>query len=158
MPANLATIRRAQATDAPALAALLRTIGLSAALAAETPEETAERVARHLALCLADESHSVYLAEQLDQGVVGYVAVHWLPYLILGGPEGYISELFLAEEVRGQGIGGRLLDVVVDEARARGCARLQLVNMRHRDSYQRAFYTKRGWLERPDAADFVYSL
>jgi len=33
-----------------------------------------------------------------------------------------------------------------------------LVNMRHRESYERQFYSKQGWKERAEAANFVYPL
>jgi GNAT superfamily N-acetyltransferase len=151
------TIRKANPEDASALAALIRGLGMFAHISAEGPEATSVRVARHLALCLADDSHSVYVA--VNEGeITGYVSVHWLPYLILSGPEGYISELFIAESARGQGVGAQLLEVAEAEARQRGCSRLMLLNMRQRESYQRGFYAKHGWEERPDAANFLRRL
>lgn len=51
--------------------------------------------------------------------IVGYIAVHWLPYLFLPAPEGYVSELFVSESVRGQGIGTQLLETVTIEAKRR---------------------------------------
>jgi GNAT superfamily N-acetyltransferase len=100
----------------------------------------------------------VYVAETEEGEIAGYAAVHWLPYLLLLGPEGYVSELFIRESDRGQGIGTQLLEVVKQEAEARGCARLMLLNMHERESYRRGFYKKQGWEERPDAANFVYPL
>ncbi len=44
------------------------------------------------------------------------------------------------------------------EAARRGCWRLSLLNMRGRESYERAFYAKDGWQEREDAANFVYEV
>ena len=151
-------IRSAEADDAPIIAELLRSLGLFAHLAAEEAQVTQARVARHLALCQADDSHSVFVAQNPEGDIVGYGAVHWLPYLILTGPEGYVSELFVRDSCRGQGVGRQLLDVIKAEARERGCARLMLLNMRKRESYQRQFYSKQGWEERPDAANFVYLL
>ena len=152
-------IRKAEVGDVQAITALLRGMSnLFSQISAETPVETQQRVARHLTLCLADDSHSVYVAESAIGDLSGYVSVHWLPYLILAGPEGYVSELFIAETCRGQGVGRQLLDAVVAEARERGCARLMLLNMRHRESYQRQFYSKQGWKEREEAANFVYPL
>ncbi len=152
------TIRPARLEDADALTDVIREPGTLPRLASQALETTRAQVAAHLALCLTDESHRVYVAADEGGRVVGYVAVHWLPYLILGGPEGYVSELFIHSEAREQGLGKRLLDVVVQEARARGCSRLQLVNFRTRESYQRGFYAKAGWEERPDAASFVLPL
>ena len=64
--------------------------------------------------------------------LAGYAAVHWLPYLILKGPEGLLSELFVSEAQRGAGVGSRLLAAAVDEGRKRGCARLMLEAVRTR--------------------------
>ena len=53
----------------------------------------------------------------------------------------------------GQGVGRELLRVIESEARARGCQRLSLTNLRDRESYQRQFYVKAGWRERAEAAN-----
>ncbi len=151
-------IRRAEAADAPGIADLLRSPGLSPRIQAEAREVTLERVATNLARCAEDDSHLVLVAEAPDGVIAGYGAVHWLPYLILTGGEGYVSELFIRDGFRGQGIGGQLLDSITEEARQRGCARLMLLNIRDRESYQRRFYAKRGWVERTDAANFVIQL
>ena len=152
------TIRSARLDDADGITAVIREPGTLPRLASEPAETTRANVAAHLALCLADASHQVLVAEDETGRVVGYVAAHWLPYLILGGPEGYVSELFIHSAARGQGLGKRLLDVVIEEARERGCSRLQLVNFRTRESYRRGFYTQAGWEERPEAASFVLTL
>jgi N-acetylglutamate synthase-like GNAT family acetyltransferase len=151
-------IRKAKPTDGPAIAELLRSTGLFARLSNESAQATQERVLRHLALCAADNSHLVLVAQSQAGEILGYSAVHWLPYLILAGPEGYVSELFIKNEFRGRGIGGQLLDAIKAEAEQRGCSRLMLLNKRQRESYQRQFYMKHGWEEREDAANFVYHL
>jgi len=66
-----------------------------------------------------------------------------------------VSELFVDEAVRGLGVGSSLLEKVELEAKARNCNRLQLINFRHRESYERKFYEKHGWEERPLAASFT---
>jgi len=151
-------IRKATAADVPAIADLLRALGLFAHLNAETSQATEDRLRKHLALAASDNSHLVLVALDPRGKLLGYGAVHWLPYLILAGPEGYVSELFIKEEFRGQGVGGRLLDAIKTEARDRGCSRLMLLNMRRRESYQRGFYLKQGWTERSDAANFILPL
>lgn len=150
-------IRKAQLQDAAEIARVVRDVGWFAHINVEAPEATIERIGQLLALCIADDSHAVYVAE-IEELVVGYVAVHWLPYLMMRGPEGFISELFISEAARGQGIGTQLLKVIEDEARARGCSRLGLLNGRVRDSYQREFYKKNGWIERDDMVSFVLRL
>ncbi|MEA4907598.1 MAG: GNAT family N-acetyltransferase [Chloroflexi bacterium] len=150
-------IRPAHLEDAAGLAEILIQIGWFSALKDETPEQTRQRVARHLQMCLQDDSHTLYVAAEVRTGrLLGYVAVHWLPYLILSAPEGYVSELFVHPQTRGAGVGLRLLESVQEEALRRGCCRLSLLNFRNRESYQRGFYAKAGWEERPNAANFVY--
>jgi GNAT superfamily N-acetyltransferase len=78
--------------------------------------------------------------------------------LLLSGPEGYVSELFVAEAARGRGVGTRLIEAIESLARQRGCARLMLLNVRERESYQRGFYTTRGWHERLNVANFIKPL
>ena len=109
-------------------------------------------------MCLADDSHSVLVAEGAKGVVLGYVAIHWLPYLMLPGPEGYVSELFVAESARGAGLGSKLLEAMKDMAIGRGCSRLMLVNRKTRESYKRGFYRKLSWEERQEFANFVLSL
>ena len=152
------TIRRARQEDAPALAELLRSNRWHKRFESEDPSETLATVTKHLDLCLTSPSHSILVGCNGDGGIAGYVAVHWLPYLFLSGPEGFVSELFVDANVQGRRIGTRLLDAAIEEARARGCSRLQLINIRTRESYTRGFYSKLGWTERPEAASFVLVL
>ena len=151
-------IRPALASDADALSGLIRGLGFFARLEGEDATSTAARVDRHLSMCLADDSHTVFVAVETGGHIVGYTAVHWLPYLFLTGPEGYLSELFVADDRRSRGVGTELLERVIDEARRRGCARLMLAAVRSRESYERGFYTARGWVEREDVANLVYEL
>jgi GNAT superfamily N-acetyltransferase len=147
-------IRPAELSDAGAIAAILRELPWFESASKEPPEATGERVARLMAMCQRDSSHTV-LAGECEGAVVGYASVHWLPYLILPAPEGYVSELFILASHRGQGLGKMLLDAVEHEARLRGCSRLSLLNGRHRESYAREFYRKIGWTEREAMANFV---
>lgn len=152
-------IRPASLDDADSLTNLILDLGwFQHYFEGAPPEEVRARIAHKLRLTLADDSHTLYVAEGSAGEIEGYVAVHWLPYLFMPGPEGYISELFIRETARGQGIGRRLLEQVKAAATERGCSRLSLLNMRPRESYQRGFYTKQGWTERPDAANFVLRL
>ncbi|MBE7551833.1 MAG: GNAT family N-acetyltransferase [Anaerolineales bacterium] len=152
-------IRPAQLNDAAALADLLTGLGWFQHYFGDAPAEVIqERVRQKLSLNLTDKSHSIYVAESSESRIAGYAAVHWLPYLFLPGPEGFVSELFVQESARGQGLGGRLLAAVKAEAIERGCSRLSLINMRSRESYQRGFYGQHGWEERPEAANFILRL
>jgi GNAT superfamily N-acetyltransferase len=151
-------IRKIKVQDALQLAELLRDIGWFESFKSEPIEAASQRVRLHIEQCLADNSHSVLVAETSDSQIVGYGSAHWLPYLFLHGPEGLVSELFVRESARGQGVGRELLRNIEKEARARGCARLSLINLRNRESYMRQFYVKAGWEERPEAANFIYRI
>ena len=152
------TIRNATKNDVPAIANLLRGLQQFDHLNEEPPAATEARIRHHFRLCQAGNSHTIYVAENAQGVVDGYTVVHWLPYLLLKGPEGYVSELFVRVSAQGQGIGRRLLEAVKTEGKKRGCLRLSLLNMRHRESYQRGFYKKMGWEERGLAANFVLYL
>lgn len=149
------TIRAVTLQDSERLADLLRGIGWFKAFEHETAAASKARVWRHLEWSLANSSHNLYAAEDDNGRLIGFVAVHWLPYLILAGLEGFISELFVAESARGRGVGKQLLQTVEEKARQLGCVRLSLLNGRHRESYVRQFYTKLGWEERTDMANLV---
>jgi GNAT superfamily N-acetyltransferase len=151
-------IRKVVHGDALELAELLLDIGWFAALNSKPRETVTRQVEEQIAQCLADGSHSIYVAQSSADQIVGYSSVHWLPYLFMNGPEGYISELFVRSNARGQGVGKRLLQAVEAEARSRGCSRLSLINLRSRESYLRQFYIKAGWEERSEAANFIYRL
>jgi GNAT superfamily N-acetyltransferase len=151
-------IRAARREDAPALWALLRSNRWHKRFETEPEQETLDAVARHLDQCLDSPSHSIFVASTPGGKIAGYAAVHWLPYLFLDRPEGFVSELFVDSSIQGKGLGTLLLDRTIEEAKERGCSRLQLINLKTRDSYKRGFYSKAGWTERPDAASFVIYL
>jgi len=150
------TIRNAKFSDCASLADLLCEVGWFEFIKNKPPEEASTHIAAHLAECLADESHSVYVGVDETGSVAGYVSVHWLAYLFLPGLEGYISELFLRPSARGQGLGAELLETVKAEAQEHGVYRLSLLNNRSRESYERGFYQKHGWEERPIMSNFIY--
>lgn len=151
-------IRRIRVEDTEQLASLLKEVGWFELFNHQSLAAVIELVKSQLERCLRDDSHSMLVAESTDGEIAGYVSLHWLPYLFLPGPEGFVSELFVRPAARGQGVGRQLLDRVEAEARARGCSRLSLINFRHRESYQRGFYAKMGWQERSDAANFTYPI
>ena len=151
-------IRKAGIDDAAQLAKLLQGIGWFAAFSSRDFKDSVARVEDRLRQCLADDSHSTFVAESPDGEIAGYGSVHWLPYLFMSGPEGYVSELFVRDDMRGQGLGRQLLKIIEIEARGRGCQRLSLINLRNRESYLRQFYLKAGWHERSDAANFIFTI
>ena len=152
------SIRNALPDDAAAVDTILRSLGWFAHLDEIPPAESQARIARQIAeKCLPGADHTLLVAETAAGGVNGYLFVHWLPNLIFGD-EGYVSELFVLPESRGHGVGTALLEEARRIGIARGCTRLTLFNRRERESYQRGFYPRHGWVERTDAALFMYYL
>lgn len=148
-------IREPGPGDIPALAELLASLEA----AAWTRGKDAIEVESVLNACLHGKTPEACLKVAETEGkLAGYASAHWLPNLILGGLEGHVSELFVAPDGRGKGIGSALLEALEAEARARGCVRLSLLNLRERESYRRGFYAKRGWTERPGAANLIKRL
>jgi len=114
-------------------------------------------IAATLDVFAASAPDCIFVAEVAGE-VVGYVAVHWVPFPMIQGWEAYISDVIVSQSLRGTGIGRRLLETVESEARERGCARLMLNNSRTASSFLRKFYPKHGFRERDDFANFVKSL
>ena len=152
------TVRRAQQEDVPVIAEIIRKLGWFPYVDKESPSATERRVLLHMELADADDSHTVLVAEDEDGAVSGYISVHWLPYLLLEGPEGYVSELFVREEARGKGVGTALMNDIKELAMTKGCSRLMLLNNRERDSYERNFYGQIGFQERPEVTNWVLPL
>jgi GNAT superfamily N-acetyltransferase len=150
------SIRKAKAGDASELADLLRSLEWFSWIKEAPLEMAREHAARNIAMCSASGDHLMLVAENENGTIAGYCSTHWVPYLILNGPEGMVSELFIRAEARGQGIGTRLLAEVKAEGRKRGCSRLMLLNNRTRESYLRGFYIGDGWKEREAMANFIY--
>lgn len=155
-------IREGRMEDSNAIAAILRALGWFEHINNEAHAQTRQRVATGIEQCQREKTHTVLVAERVQENsvgkVVGYVSVHWFPHLMHGSHEGYISELFVHPSETGKGIGGRLLKTVNLYARERDCTRLLLMNRRTRESYQRGFYMKHGWEESPDGVFFSYML
>ncbi|MGL4608680.1 MAG: GNAT family N-acetyltransferase [Trueperaceae bacterium] len=150
-------IRTGNSNDAQGLAELLHAIEDLSQIGKESIDATLARVQKHLKRIASSVEHTLLVFEE-ESKIVGYINVHWHPMMLTADGEGYISELFIHPEFRSRGIGTALTDKIIEEGRARGCARLCLLNMRHKPSYERNYYTKHGWAERPNAANFIYDL
>ncbi len=157
-------IREAKIEDSEAIAIILRAIGWFEALKNEDQAQTQAHIAIGIQQCLHEKTHTVLVAEYADEEhevagrIAGYVSVHWMPNLMRGSREGYISELFIHPQETGKGIGSRLLATIKIYAQERDCRCLFLKNRRIRESYRRNFYAKQGWEESLDSAFFSYTL
>jgi GNAT superfamily N-acetyltransferase len=151
-------IRKGRIEDAKGLGEVLRSVDWFTNIIELPEEELQSQVTRALEQNLSDGSHLILVAETGLGRVLGYIVVHWLPYLFLEGAEGFISEMFVHKAARGTGIGTKLIEMAKQEAHRRGCSRLRLLNGRTRESYQREFYKKNGWREREMMANFIFDV
>ena len=152
-------IRPALPSDAAGIAGLLHGIGWFKAYENQTSDQNQQALQT-----LLDHAHTeperglLLIAEDAQQRIQGYCAVHWLPIAVLQGWEAYVSELFIAETARGAGLGQQLLDAATQAARGKDCVRIWLLNNRERLSYVRGFYPQQGWSEQAEMARFVLPL
>ena len=152
-------IRPALPSDAAGISGLLHGIGWFKAYENQTSDQN-----QQVLQTLLDQAHTeperglLLIAEDAQQRIHGYCAVHWLPIAVLQGWEAYVSELFIAETARGAGLGQQLLDTATQAARGKDCVRIWLLNNRERLSYVRGFYPQQGWSEQAEMARFVLPL
>ncbi len=150
-------IRPCRVEDADGLTSLLHSLEGLSTISAEPLETTLERVKKQLSYVVESSEHTLLVVTE-EERITAYISAHWLPTLLHADGEGFISELFVHPEERSRGLGTALLNCIIQEGKTRGCARLSLLNMRNKPSYERAYYTQRGWQERPEAANFVLEL
>lgn len=124
-------------------------------VAQQTSEITARTIEVNLKRIETSGSSTAYVAEVPEGTLIGYAAVHWVPFLFLSGGEAYVTELFVRPSHSGKGVGSSFLETIVAESKRRGCARVSLLNGRDVESYHREFYKNRGWIERSGMANFV---
>lgn len=114
----------------------------------------AASLARAVEECLNTPGHEIWVAEAGGL-ILGYAAVHWIPFPLIYGREGYLSDLLVAQAGRGRGVGRRLLAQVEARAREVGCVRVMLNNARSSEAFAREFYPKEGYEERTQFANYV---
>lgn len=89
----------------------------------------------------------VIVAEQ-DGRLVGYVALQAIGRLQDGARGADLHHLFVAQDLRGQGVGRQLLDAAQEAAARQGATYLRV--SAHIDNIEaQGFYRATGWVERP---------
>jgi len=141
-------IRPLRQGDIDAIMALHRELGWNPAFQAD-----GSTLRQRLAALITGENALLLVAEQ-DRTVVGYIHGEVVTYLLFAGREMLVSELFVMQPKRGQGIGRALMQAIEHEAVNRKCFRITLHNGRERESYKRGFYPALGYEERLQTATF----
>jgi GNAT superfamily N-acetyltransferase len=149
--------RKAKVTDAVSMAEILREIGWSERRNDMKLEEVSKPIEGLIEYSNKDkDGHTIYVAVDENDKVIGFTSVHWVPFVMLGSFEGYVSDVFVSPGAGGKGAGSLLVKTVMEEGKRRGCMRLMVTNGKEKPSYQTGFYKKLGWTERPKVANFVY--
>jgi GNAT superfamily N-acetyltransferase len=100
-------------------------------------------VQRRLCQLRQDEEHAVYVAEQPNGRVVGWVHVH-IRELVVTDRQAEIGGLVVDEEYRNRGVGRLLMERVEQWAREKECETVQLrSNVVRKNAH--AFYERIGY-------------
>jgi GNAT superfamily N-acetyltransferase len=119
--------------DAHAFAPLIA--AYSQALKRGAPREPDQYYAEKL----LSERGAEYLGAWIGGHLVGFIQFHDLPEPVNGSRSGLASDLFVAHEHRGKGIAKALIDVLADQAQARGWSRLMLHAPKKPESARRVY-------------------
>ena len=129
------TIRCARTYDAPALAGLCGELGYPA---------TRQQMVARLAAIEAAPAAKVFVAEDAQGAVVGWLQIAQSPYLA-DGDVAEILGLVVATGVRGGGVGAALVEAAQTWASGRGAAELRVRSRVERERAHR-FYERAGFL------------
>ena len=85
------------------------------------------------------------IVAERDGAVIGTMQLTFIPGIAFKGAwRGQIEAVRVAESLRGQGIGGEMIDWAVEQCRARHCRMVQLTSDKSRTAAHR-FYERLGW-------------
>jgi ribosomal protein S18 acetylase RimI-like enzyme len=138
-------VREATVDEAPAIARLLRDFNLEFEEPTPGVEELTETVQR---LLEAGEITVLLTGEGPD----GLSLLRLRPALWSKGLEAYLQELYVAPDLRGQGIGRALLGRTIELARERGADGIDL-NTGETDTAARGLYESMGFTNREGGPD-----
>lgn len=135
---NNPVLREAEPRDAAALVRLLAQMGYPGAEAF---------IERRLAQQLEHPDALLLVAEAQGE-VLGFMSLHFIAQLALPGDFCRLSYLCVDEQARSLGTGALLERRAVEEARRRGCDRIELHSHQRRTAAHR-FYFREGYEESP---------
>jgi GNAT superfamily N-acetyltransferase len=136
------TVREARGEDLEAVVTLLREDAIREIDESEVP---ASAYAAAFAEILGD-AHQQLLVGELDGEVVATAQLTWVRHLTyVGGLMCSVESVRVRSDLRGRGLGGELIGTVLDLARDRGAARVELTTNARR-ARARRFYEDLGFV------------
>lgn len=143
-PPSSPTIRRAVERDLPAVVRLFAIPGEGTKKDQNPSDPIDPRYAEALAAIAAD-AHNMLLVADLDGHVVGAFQLTVTQYVAYrGGRVGWIENVIVDPDMRGRGVGATMMRWAIEEARRRGCFRVQLTTNKVRKRAH-AFYEGLGF-------------
>lgn len=135
-------IRKAQAGDVPLLVPLL----IEDAIRAVDEGAPDDPIYAKAFAAIDADPNQLLLVGELNAQVVATLQLTFLQYLMhRGRPIALVEAVRVASQLRGQGIGARMMKAAIDEAKRRGCARVQLTSNKQRLAAHR-FYERLGFI------------
>jgi GNAT superfamily N-acetyltransferase len=137
-------IRRARIEDVPALVHLINRGGPLGRPREVIPEPLPEAYLEAFHLIDGNLNQLLMVAEEEDR-LLGTFQVTWIHSLMgHGRPDCLLESVHVTQEARGKGVGTQMMQWAVEQARLRGCRRVQLTTDKRRHDAHR-FYTGLGF-------------
>jgi GNAT superfamily N-acetyltransferase len=144
MPVPPPVVRRATEADLPRVVALFASSDGNALDQNPSPDLEQGYLAA-LRVVDADPNNALMVAD-VDGLVVGAFQLTIIPYVAYrGGRVAQIETVFVDAAARGRGVGETMMRWAIDEARRRGCFRVQLTTNKAR-TRAHEFYTRLGFV------------
>lgn len=143
-------MRRARASDWPAVSSLLAELGRPDVRGRPDEGDHASLFEAYLA-----RPDAVGLVAEVEGDVVGFVDLEFRQRLNFATPQAWIPDLIVADRARGSGVGAALLATADELSRERGCWGMTLESATWRRDAHR-FYEREGW--NPTAHSFTKPL
>ncbi|MDO8330562.1 MAG: GNAT family N-acetyltransferase [Fluviicoccus sp.] len=137
-------ITPATLADIPALSDLLTTLFTQEA--EFTPDPAAQ--VRGLDHIIRQPETGLILVARNEDAILGMVNLLYTVSTALGERVALLEDMVIADNARGQGIGGQLLEQAIAASRRNGCRRITLLTDRDNIVAQR-FYQKHGFTASP---------
>ncbi len=131
------TARLATVSDADEVARLLHDFNTEFA----TPTPGADVLAERLRVLLAGDDTLAILA---GMPAVGVALVTMRPNVWYAGPVALLDELYVVAQLRGQGIGSSIVELLISTSRARGVSLIE-INVDEGDVDAQRFYERHGY-------------
>ena len=134
-------IREAALTDLPAILAMLA----EDTIPADRETDPADPRYRAAFDTIAADPNQMLVTAEIDGRVIGTLQLSFIPGLSFRGAwRGQIEAVRIASDLRGHGLGAKLIDWAVERCRARDCFMVQLTSSNARTDAHR-FYKRLGW-------------